>query len=106
MCVLVAQSCLTLCNHMDCSPLDSSVHRILQARILEWVAIPVPSGSSQPRNRTPVSCLAGRFFILWAPREAQEVSTSKGFKVVVMGSGHKVAALLHTQVWLPGHPEP
>ena len=38
-CCLAAQSCLTLCNPMDCSPLDSSVHRILQARILEWVTI-------------------------------------------------------------------
>ena len=38
--VLVAQSCLTLCNPVDCSPLGSSVHGILQARILEWVAIP------------------------------------------------------------------
>ena len=40
--MLVAQSCLTLCDSMDCSPPDSSVHRILQARILEWVAIPTP----------------------------------------------------------------
>ena len=40
--MLVAQSCLTLCDSMDCSPPDSSVHRILQARILEWVAIPIP----------------------------------------------------------------
>ena len=39
-CVLVIQSCLTLCDPMDCSPPDSSVHGILQARILEWVAIP------------------------------------------------------------------
>ena len=39
MCVLAAQSCLTLCDHMDCSPPGSSVHRILQARILEWFAI-------------------------------------------------------------------
>ena len=45
-CVLVAQSCLTLCNSMDCSPPGSSVHGILQAGILEWVAIPFSRGSS------------------------------------------------------------
>ena len=47
--VLVAQLCLTLCNPMDCSPPDSSVHEIFQARILEWVAISFSRGSSQPR---------------------------------------------------------
>ena len=62
-CVLVAQSCLTLCDSMDCSPPDS-VHRILQARILEWVPIPFSRGSSQPRDGTPVSCTAGRFFTI------------------------------------------
>ena len=44
--VLVTQLCPTLCDPMDCSPPDSSVHRILQARILEWVAIPFSRGSS------------------------------------------------------------
>ena len=60
--LLVAQSCLTLCDPMDCSPPGSSVHGILQARILEWVAIPFSRGSSQPRGQTQVSCIAGRFF--------------------------------------------
>ena len=49
--VLVAQSCPTICNHMDCSPPCSSVLEILQARILEWVAIPF-RGSSPPRDQT------------------------------------------------------
>ena len=49
-CVLVAQSCLTLCDPMDCSPPGSSVHEIFQARILEWVAISFSRGSSQPRD--------------------------------------------------------
>ena len=49
----VSQSCLTLCNPMDCSQQDSSVHGILQARILEWVAIPFSRGSSSPRDQTP-----------------------------------------------------
>ena len=48
--VLVAQSCLTLCNPMDCSPPGSSAHGILQARILEWVDIPFSRGPSQPRD--------------------------------------------------------
>ena len=60
--VLVAQLCLTLCDPMDCSPPGSSVHGILQARILEWVAISFSRGSSQPRNQTQVSCIAGKFF--------------------------------------------
>ena len=68
--MLVAQLCLTLCNPMDCSPPGSSVHEIFQARILEWVAIYFSRGSSQPRDRTWVSCTAGRFFTDWAIREA------------------------------------
>ena len=58
---------------MDCSPPGSSVHGVLQARILEWVAIPFSRGSSQPRDRTQVSCIAGGFFTSWATREAQKV---------------------------------
>ena len=64
----VAQSCPTLCNPVDYSLPSSSVHGILQARILEWVAISFSRGSSQPRNRTWVSCIAGRRFILWATK--------------------------------------
>ena len=54
---------------MDCSPPGSSVHRILQARILEWVAISFSRGSSQPLDWTQVSHVAGRHFTVWAPRE-------------------------------------
>ena len=57
----VAQSCLTLCD-----PMDYTVHEILQARILEWVSIPFSRGSSQPRDQTQVSHIAGRFFTSWA----------------------------------------
>ena len=63
--VTSAQSCLTLCN-----PMNYTVHGILQARILEWVAYPFSSGSSQPRNRTRVSCIAGKFFTSWVMRDA------------------------------------
>ena len=61
-CVLVTQSCLTLCNHMDSSLLGSSVHEILQVRILEWVAIPFSRGSSRPRDQTDVFCSSGWVF--------------------------------------------
>ena len=61
--MLVAQLWPTLCDPMDCSPPGSSVHGILHARILEWVAISFSRWSSQPRDRTWVSCTAGRFTI-------------------------------------------
>ena len=67
---LVAQSCLTLCDPVNCSPLGSSVHGILQARILEWVAVPFSRGSSWPRDQTWVSRIAGTFFTVWAIMEA------------------------------------
>ena len=69
-CVLVTQSCRTLCEPMDCSPPGSSVHGILQASILEWVAIHFSRGSSQPGDQTQVSFIASRFFTIWATREA------------------------------------
>ena len=68
---LVIQSCLSVCDPMGCSLPGSSVHGILQARILVWVAIPFSRESSQPRVQTQVSCIAGRFFTIWAIREAQ-----------------------------------
>ena len=68
--VKVAQLCLTLCDPIDCSLPGSSVHGILQTRILEWVAVPVSRGTSWPRNRTSISCIAGGFFTSWATREA------------------------------------
>ena len=63
--VKVAQSCPALCN-----PVDYTVHGILRARILECVAFPFSRGSSQPRDQTQVSCIAGGFFTCWATREA------------------------------------
>ena len=62
--MLVVQSCLTLCEHIVCTLIGSSVHANLQARILEWVAIPFSKGSSQPKDQTWVSCTAGRFFTM------------------------------------------
>ena len=63
-------SCLTLCDPMDCSLPGFSVHGIFQARVLEWGAISFSRGSSWPRDRTQVFCIAGKRFILWATREA------------------------------------
>ena len=61
---LVAQSCLTFCDPMFCSPPGSLVHRIFQARTLEWGAIHFFRGFFQPRHQTWVSCIAGRFFTI------------------------------------------
>ena len=66
---LCAQSCPTLYEPMDCSPLGSSIHGILQARILARVTIPFSRGSCQPRDQNQVSCIAGRFCTVWATRE-------------------------------------
>ena len=68
MCLLLIV--LTLCDPMDCSPPDSSVHGILQERMMEQVVIPFSRRLSQPRDWTWVSCIAGCFFIIWATRKA------------------------------------
>ena len=62
--VLVAQPCRTLFDPVDCSPPGSSVHVTLQARMLEWAAIPFSRGSYRPQDRTQLSCIACRFFTL------------------------------------------
>ena len=72
--VLVTQLCWTLCNPMDCSPPGFSVQGILQARILEWTAIAFSRGTSQPRDRTLVSCFTGRFFTVWATGKPHDLS--------------------------------
>ena len=68
-----AQSCLTLWNQPSCPtlcvPMDYTVHGILQARILQWVAFPFSRGSSQPRDPTQVSHIANRFFTSWPIKE-------------------------------------
>ena len=72
--VKVTQSCVTLCDPMDCT-----VPGILQARILEWVAIPFSRESSQAKDRTHVSRIAGRFFTSQATREALLLSAEWNF---------------------------
>ena len=68
--VKVSQSCPTLCDLMDYSLPASSVSGILQTSILEWVIVLFSRGSSQPRDWTQVSCIAGRLFTIWATKEA------------------------------------
>ena len=70
LCVLVAQSCPTFHDPMNCSPQGFSVHGILQSRILEWVAIPFSRAFSQPRDQTWVFCIApseppGKYVYIW-----------------------------------------
>ena len=64
------------CSPTDCSPIGCSVHGILQARILEWVVMPFPRGSSRPRDQTQVSCVVGRCFTIWATREVPRVGSN------------------------------
>ena len=74
--VKITQLCLTLFDSMDWGLPGSSVHGLLQARILEWVAIPFLRGSSQPRDQTQVSHIADRFFTIWATKEGLVVRKS------------------------------
>ena len=73
-CAKSLQSYLSLCDSMNCSLPHSSVHGILQARILEWVAILFSRGSSRPRDWIWVSCITGRFSTVWATREVHKHS--------------------------------
>ena len=79
------QSCLTLCDSMDCSPPGSSVHGIIQVRTLEWVAMPSSRGSSQPRDQTRVSfgsCIAG-----WEQSILNRKATLPQTQAPAMGGG-------------------
>ena len=84
----VTQSCLTLCNPMDCSLPGSSVHGIFQARILEWVAISFSRGSSRPRDQARVSHIVGRRFTVWVTREAHEAKGWAKKNHTAIGLGH------------------
>ena len=88
MIVLVAQSCLTLYDPMDCSPPSSSVRGIFQARTLEWIAIPFSRGSSQPEIKPKSSRTADRFLTDWATRKAeyQRTYTFKSFFIIQFSS--------------------
>ena len=88
-----AQSSPTLCD-----PMDYTVHGIFQARVLEWVAFPFSRGSSQPRNRTQVSHIAGGFFTIWATTEAlSSLSYSKFPLAIYFTYGNVYVTMLFSQ---------
>ena len=76
-----------------CKPMDYTVLGILQARILEWIAVPISRGSSQPRERTQVSCIADRRFNLWASRPFKSRGQRVGTSALVLP--------MTVQSWLP-----
>ena len=88
---------------MDCSLPGSSVRGIIQARILEWVAISFSRGSSQPRNRTWVSCIAGRFFTDWATLAPEIKQTFVSTNLACLLTFEWPAAGPHTFFWLHFH---
>ena len=95
----VTQSCPTLCDPVDDSLQGSSVHGILQARILEWGAISFSRGSSQPRDWTRVSHITGRHYNLWAT-----MLNHKSFSTYIHISGPTQKATGHDYAgWLSGH---
>ena len=93
----VVQSCPTLCD-----PMNYTIHGILQARIPEWIAVPFSRRSSQPRDQTQVSHIAGRFFTSWATRGAswEQKSVCLLLKWWVCGEVFKSAP----DIWRGGNP--
>ena len=81
---IVAQSCPTLWDPMDCSPSGFSVHGILQERIRGWVAIRFSRGSSRPRSLTRVSYITGRFFTI---QDSKQSACNAGDLASILGSG-------------------
>ena len=100
---LVPQSCPTLCDPMDCSPCQAPLSMgILQARILEWVAMPSSGGSSQLRDWTQVSCIAGGFFTIWATREAPSTGDYPQVKHEIPTYTHKPEITKYSHCSSPG----
>ena len=98
--VKVAQSCPTLCD-----PMDYTVHGILQARILEWIAIPLSRGSSQPGEKTQVSHIVGQFFTSWAQGRVASAYPSLICKVGRGGCCHANTSTLPTSKVYPSGDE-
>ena len=80
---------------MNCSLPDSSVHGIFQARILDWVAVPFSKGSSQSRDRTQVSHIAGGFFTIWATRESLNLGIQLNWGPLVSSPFCSVCPVCH-----------
>ena len=110
------QLCPILCYTMDCSPPGSSLHGILQARILEWIVMLSSRGSSWPRDWTPISCIAGGFFTHWATScegialfYEDEIGHSLNLLVPCLGASlmqHEEAMCADTQLERKGHTRP
>ena len=103
MCAKSIQLCLTLCDPMDCSPSGSSIHGILEARILEWVAVPSSRGSSQPRDQTLVSyvsCIDRQVLYHWRHLGSLEHSIPLCYIPAIV----KTEFVLQTSliIWIPG----
>ena len=96
--VKVTQSCPTLCGPMDCGPPGSSVHEILQVRILEWEAIPFSRGSSQPRDQTQVSHIVGVLYI-FAEKALEDYEHQIDCLEVIAVSYFKVVKIFLKAVW-------
>ena len=97
-CMLSHFSCPSLFNTLNCSPLGSSVHEIPQARVLEWIAMLSSRGSSQPRDLTQVSLIAGRFFTGWATWEALSILEVKWSKIHSVMSNYTVHGILQARI--------
>ena len=98
--VKVTQLWRTLCNPMDCSLPGSCLHGILQAKILEWAAVPFSRGFSWPRNQTGVSCIAGRFFTVWAAAAAKPLQSCRTLCDPIDGSplGSPIPGILQARI--------
>ena len=94
------QSCPTLCDPVDCSLPESSVHGILQAIKVEWVAIFSPRGYSWLRYQIWISCTAGRFLYIWATREAPNCNITHQIAGLVIIKMLKVLGLTWNYDWL------
>ena len=115
MCAWRLFSHVSLCDPMDYSPPGSSIHGILQARILEWVAILFSRGSSWIMVQTYISCIAGRFFAIWVISEAplSSLSKDKSWVLTLVSKIHLVTTPLFASfdfcVWIfafSGFPAP
>ena len=105
-CCLVAQSYLTLCDPMHCNPPEYSVHGILQARILGWVAISFSRGSSQPTHRTWVSCIGRWILYHWATREVRWKKLNGPVKWQVLNRNSWDRGLSLSWMWFWVSPQP
>ena len=101
-CRLDTQSCPTLCYPMDGSPPGFSVHGIFQTRIPEWVSISFSRGSSQPRDQTWVSYIAGKLFTIWATRETLRmfIFQWKGIESEAKGKGRVLMINSTKEDWI------